>query len=68
MCIDALLNPADESRVIDEMTEEEICQAVLEARKEREQACNNDAPANPRPARACLSGSASGSFYHQTLH
>ncbi len=49
MCIDALLNPADESQVIDETTEEDICQAVLEARKEREQACNDDAPANPRP-------------------
>ena len=50
MCIDALLNPADESRIIDETTEEEICQAVLEARKEREQVpCNDDAAVNPRP-------------------
>ncbi|KAK2465871.1 hypothetical protein APHAL10511_001512 [Amanita phalloides] len=56
MSIDALLNPAAESQVIDETTEEEICEAVLEAREAREQAVNNggdnvdnDAPVNPRP-------------------
>ena len=54
--LEVLLNPAAESQVIDETTEEEICQAVLEAREARDQAVNdggddvdNDAPVNPCP-------------------
>jgi hypothetical protein len=41
MDLEALLNPADESRVMDETTDEEICQAVLDARKAQEEVLIN---------------------------
>jgi hypothetical protein len=59
MDIEALLNPADESHVIDETTDEEICQAVLDARKAQEEGpinggdndVDDDAPVEPCPTR-----------------
>ena len=42
MDIEALLNSADESQVINETTDEEICQAVLDARKAQEEGLIND--------------------------
>ena len=41
MNIEALLNPADESRVMDETTDKEICQAVLDARRAQEEGLIN---------------------------
>ncbi|KAF8228864.1 hypothetical protein L208DRAFT_1402999 [Tricholoma matsutake] len=57
MDIEALLNPADKSHVIDETTDEEICQAVLDAQKAQEEGLINggdndvddDAPVEPCP-------------------
>ncbi|KAI0249196.1 hypothetical protein BJV78DRAFT_1130098 [Lactifluus subvellereus] len=37
MDIEGLLNPSDESQMIDEMTDEEICQAVLAAQNAQEE-------------------------------
>lgn len=59
MDIEGLLNSADESHVIDETTDEEICQAVLDARKAQEEGpinggdndIDNDAPVEPCPTR-----------------
>jgi len=41
MDIEALLNPADESQVMDETTDEEICQAVLDVRRAQEEGLIN---------------------------
>ncbi|KAF8239648.1 hypothetical protein L208DRAFT_1236572 [Tricholoma matsutake] len=57
MDIEALLNLADESHVIDETTDEEICQAVLDAQKAQEEGpinggdndVDDDAPVEPCP-------------------
>jgi len=35
MDLDALLNPEDEAQDMEETTDEEICQAVLDAQKQR---------------------------------
>ena len=57
MDIEALLNPADESRMMDEMTDEEICEAVLAAKESQEAGpinggddIDDDTPLEPRPS------------------
>ncbi|KAF8240718.1 hypothetical protein L208DRAFT_1231660 [Tricholoma matsutake] len=57
MDIKALLNPADESHVIDETTDKEICQAVLDTQKAQKEGpinggdndINDEAPVKPCP-------------------
>ena len=52
MDIEALLNPAEESRMVDDTTDEEICQAVLAAHNAQEEQPideENDTPLEPCP-------------------
>ncbi|KAG6872986.1 hypothetical protein C0992_009213 [Termitomyces sp. T32_za158] len=59
MTVEALLNPADEAHHMEQATDEDICQAVLDARQAQEDAemtggvddINDDAPVQARPAR-----------------
>ena len=47
MAIDVLLNPLDESTMMDESTDEEIYEAMMDARKEDEAGDNDNEDSNP---------------------
>jgi hypothetical protein len=58
MDIEALLNPAEESRMVDDTTDEEICQAVLAAHNAQEEQPideENDTPLEPCPTASVIS-------------
>jgi hypothetical protein len=53
MDIEALLNPADETALIDETTDIEIFEAVMGARKKREDSTGSDDVDDPGPIKPC---------------